>query len=311
MTPQQVEAGAAVVVPFQQLEAVDLTLGLAVAPGGVTAGARRPAAAPFWVRLRDPARTSHQSAMAAAHALLLSIKGRRAAPAKLQKAARTTTTKPPLPRAGPARRPETAGTPLRILFGNKEAARLLRARHHAGGRHGPIGRRARSGGVPYAIHTVLTANGMAFADPPKNRTGPTRGYPGAHIFDCVCNEHGIKHRLAKPYQPWTNGQGKRMNHTVEETTIKVFHCLNPERLGHAGDRGQGADWMLIEEQAVRPSGLLGMRRRQTSEASGCSRLFGSPPDPSCSASMMLRLDWSALLPTLSSGSRRWRRGSVG
>ncbi len=59
---------------------------------------------------------------------------------------------------------------------------------------------------PYAIHTVLTDNGMAFADLPKNRNGPTRRYLGAHIFDRVCHEHGIEHRLTKPYHPWTNGQ---------------------------------------------------------------------------------------------------------
>ncbi len=49
---------------------------------------------------------------------------------------------------------------------------------------------------PYAIHTVLTDNGMAFADLPKNRGR----YPaieaifGGHIFDRVCKEHGIQHR---------------------------------------------------------------------------------------------------------------------
>ncbi len=42
---------------------------------------------------------------------------------------------------------------------------------------------------PYAIHTVLTDNGMAFADLPKNRNGPSRRYLGAHIFDRVCNCH--------------------------------------------------------------------------------------------------------------------------
>src|SRR3954453_21108921 len=51
---------------------------------------------------------------------------------------------------------------------------------------------------PYAIHTVLTDNGMAFADLPKNRTGPTATWMG-HIFDRVCREHGIEHRLTKPY----------------------------------------------------------------------------------------------------------------
>src|SRR5215217_7948081 len=38
---------------------------------------------------------------------------------------------------------------------------------------------------PYAIHTVLTDNGMAFADLPKNRTGPSRRWLGPHIFDRV------------------------------------------------------------------------------------------------------------------------------
>ena len=53
---------------------------------------------------------------------------------------------------------------------------------------------------PYRLHTVLTDNGMAFADLPKNRGR----YPeieaifGGHIFDRVCDEHGITHKLTKP-----------------------------------------------------------------------------------------------------------------
>jgi transposase InsO family protein len=78
---------------------------------------------------------------------------------------------------------------------------------------------------PYAIHTVLTDNGMAFADLPKNRGR----YPeieavfGGHVFDRVCDEHGIEHRLTKPYHPWTNGQAERMNRTVKDATVKAFH----------------------------------------------------------------------------------------
>jgi transposase InsO family protein len=75
---------------------------------------------------------------------------------------------------------------------------------------------------PYAIHTVLTDNGMAFADLPKYRDGPTATWMG-HIFDRVCREHGIEHRLTKPYHPWTNGQAERMNRTVKEATVKAFH----------------------------------------------------------------------------------------
>ena len=38
---------------------------------------------------------------------------------------------------------------------------------------------------PYKIHTVLTDNGMAFADLPKNCEGPSRRFLGPHIFDRV------------------------------------------------------------------------------------------------------------------------------
>lgn len=70
---------------------------------------------------------------------------------------------------------------------------------------------------PYAIHTVLTDNGMAFADLPKYRDGPTARWMG-HVFDRVCREHGIEHRLTKPYHPWTNGQAERMNRTVKASS---------------------------------------------------------------------------------------------
>ena len=76
---------------------------------------------------------------------------------------------------------------------------------------------------PYKIHTVLTDNGMAFADLPKNRTGATRKYCGPHIFDRVSVDNGIEHKLTKPYHPWTNGQAKRMNRTIKKATVKIFH----------------------------------------------------------------------------------------
>jgi hypothetical protein len=55
---------------------------------------------------------------------------------------------------------------------------------------------------------VLTDNGIAFVDLPKNRNR----YPeisvifGGHIFDRVCREHGILHKPTRPYHPLTNGQ---------------------------------------------------------------------------------------------------------
>ena len=82
---------------------------------------------------------------------------------------------------------------------------------------------------PYAIHTLLTDNGMAFADLPKYRDGPTARWMG-HIFDRVCREHGIEHKLTRPDHPWTNGQAERMNRTVNEATVKAFHYPGLEAL---------------------------------------------------------------------------------
>jgi transposase InsO family protein len=75
--------------------------------------------------------------------------------------------------------------------------------------------------VPYKIHTVLTDNGIQFADLPKNRNGPTASW--RHPFDRTCSGHGIEHRLTKPNHPWTNGQVERMNRTLKEATVRRYH----------------------------------------------------------------------------------------
>jgi len=56
--------------------------------------------------------------------------------------------------------------------------------------------------VPYAIHTVLTDNGVQF-------TNQARHQYAFHIFDRVCDENGIEHRLTKVKHPWTNCQVER------------------------------------------------------------------------------------------------------
>jgi transposase InsO family protein len=76
--------------------------------------------------------------------------------------------------------------------------------------------------IPYAIHTILTDNGIQFADLPKNRTGPTAVLRG-HPFDRACRRHDIEHRLTKPNHPWTNGQVERMNRTIKDATVKRYH----------------------------------------------------------------------------------------
>ena len=76
--------------------------------------------------------------------------------------------------------------------------------------------------VPYKIHTVLTDNGVQFCDSPQHRSGPTARYR-LHMFDRICREHQIDHRLTKPNHPWTNGQVERMNRTLKDATVKRYH----------------------------------------------------------------------------------------
>lgn len=72
--------------------------------------------------------------------------------------------------------------------------------------------------VPYTIHTILTDNGIQFADTTKNSTGPTAMLLG-HPFDRVCRRQGMEHRLTKPNHPWTNGHVERMNRTSKEAMV--------------------------------------------------------------------------------------------
>ena len=89
--------------------------------------------------------------------------------------------------------------------------------------------------VPYRLHTVLTDNGIQFADLPKNRDGWTARYR-VHRFDQICRANGIEHRLTKPNHPWTNGQVERMNRTLKEATVNRYHYDTHEQLrAHLAD----------------------------------------------------------------------------
>jgi transposase InsO family protein len=106
--------------------------------------------------------------------------------------------------------------------------------------------------VPYRIHTVLTDNGIQFADLPKNRKGPTARFRG-HPFDRVCRLHGIDHRLTQPRHPWTNGQVERMNRTIKEATVHRFHYDS-----HAQLRTHMADFVTAYNFARRLKTLAGL-----------------------------------------------------
>jgi len=81
--------------------------------------------------------------------------------------------------------------------------------------------------VAYKIHTILTDNGIQFA----NRA--TDKYAFKLLFDRICEQHGIDHRLTKPKHPWTNGQVERMNRTIKEATVhRYFYETHQQLLEH-------------------------------------------------------------------------------
>jgi len=103
--------------------------------------------------------------------------------------------------------------------------------------------------LPYRIHTILTpshglqANHCRAVDNGVQLTNTKQDkYAGHHIFDRVCDEHGIEHRLTKinhpsrackhalPGSAWTNGQVERMNRTLKEATVKRYHYDNHDQL---------------------------------------------------------------------------------
>jgi transposase InsO family protein len=106
--------------------------------------------------------------------------------------------------------------------------------------------------VPYRLHTVLTDNGIQFADLPRNRDGWTARYR-IHRFDQICQANGIEHRLTKPNHPWTNGQVERMNRTIKEATVNRYHYQTHDQL-----RGHLADFVMAYNFARRLKTLKGL-----------------------------------------------------
>jgi hypothetical protein len=72
-----------------------------------------------------------------------------------------------------------------------------------------------SAAVPYQIRTVLIDNGIQSTNRKRDI------YAFQHIFECVCQEYGIDHRLTKTNHPWTNGQVERMNRTRKDATVPI------------------------------------------------------------------------------------------
>jgi IS30 family transposase len=101
--------------------------------------------------------------------------------------------------------------------------------------------------VPYKIHTILTDNGIQFA----NRESDRYAFP--LLFDRICAKYGIEHRLTKPSHPWTNGQVERMNRTLKEATVYRYYYDTHRQL-----REHLATFMMAYNFAKRLKTLKGL-----------------------------------------------------
>jgi IS30 family transposase len=101
--------------------------------------------------------------------------------------------------------------------------------------------------VPYQIHTILTDNGIQFTNRPSDR------YAFPLLFDRICAQHGIEHRLTKPNHPWTNGQVERMNRTLKEATVyRYYYDTHPQLREHL------ATFLMVYNFAKRLKTLNGL-----------------------------------------------------
>lgn len=78
--------------------------------------------------------------------------------------------------------------------------------------------------VPYKIHTILTDNGIQFANQKRHK------YAFTLLFDRICAGHAIEHRLTKPKHPWTNGQAERMIRTLKDATVHRYYYATHQEL---------------------------------------------------------------------------------
>lgn len=82
---------------------------------------------------------------------------------------------------------------------------------------------------PVNVKTVLTDNDKCFTD--RFTANGSREPTGDHVFDTLCSEKQIDHRLIKPRHPATNGMVERFNGRIAEV-------LNTHRFDSRDDLAQ-------------------------------------------------------------------------
>jgi transposase InsO family protein len=76
---------------------------------------------------------------------------------------------------------------------------------------------------PLEVHTILTDNGSEFTDrfAVDKKAKPRDRPSGDHLFDRICAQRAITHRLTQPFRPQTNGMVERFNRRLGEHLNRV------------------------------------------------------------------------------------------
>ena len=75
--------------------------------------------------------------------------------------------------------------------------------------------------VPFRIHTVLTDNGIQFADCPRIARDSPLAFGGIPLIASALQR--CRSPPHQPNHPWTNGQVERMNRTIQDATVQRYH----------------------------------------------------------------------------------------
>jgi transposase InsO family protein len=98
--------------------------------------------------------------------------------------------------------------------------------------------------IPYRIHTVLTDNGVQFTARKQDI------WDIQHIFDRVCDEHDIQHKLTKVNHPWTTDEVEQLFSAAGA----IFLLLTGDRVAQRRARGASpaAQPMTVAPPLQRP-----------------------------------------------------------